>query len=55
MLSMLCVREVFDIDYCFNKIKLLLGIRMDECVSYPPSPLHSTASGKGELTVCQTS
>lgn len=52
MLSMLFVREVFDTDYCFNKVKLLLGIRMEECVSYP---LHSTASGKGELTVCQTS
>lgn len=45
------VREVFDTGYCFNKVRVLLAMTMDECLL----PLHSTASGKGELTVCQTS
>lgn len=43
MLSVLLLGKCLT-HYCLNKIKLLLGIRIDECVSYP---LHSTGSGKG--------
>lgn len=32
------VREVFDTGHCFNKVRVLLAMTMDECVSYPFIP-----------------